>query len=493
MFVVSFALLALQPLPAAQSRRQGRDRAEPDLQHDRLVHLEHEPAALLGRSDDELSSQLFALMWLQFVSAAHRHRGAGRARARAGRPQGHGQLLRRLQRASFLVLLPARAPRGDAPGSRRLPMTLAGAAAARTLEGAAADHRTRARSRPSSRSSSSARTAAASSARTPPIPFENPTFWTNVLAMICDHPHPDGERLDVRPDRGPDAPRGRRVRRHAVCLLLAQDRGRRSSSRARRRAPSRSCRRSSRWRATLEGKEMRFGAPYGSGPLWAVLTTSTSNGSVGAMHDSLNPLTGLMPMVGMWLNATFGGVGVGMINMFIYIVIAVFIAGMMVGRTPEYLNRRVEAREMKLAILTVVRARVLHPGRHRPLRRDAVGAGDAQQLGSARLQRDPLRVQLRQRQQRLGLRGTRRQHRALERRHGSRHAAEPLHPDHPAAGHRRLARRASAPPRSRRARSASRTSRSASMLLATILIIGALTFFPAAALGPIAEHLFFLS
>jgi K+-transporting ATPase ATPase A chain len=65
-------------------------------------------------------------------------------------------------------------------------------------------------------------------------------------------------------------------------------------------------------------------------------------------------MTGLFPMIGMWLNATFGGVGVGMINMFIYIVIAVFIAGMMVGRTPEYLNRRVEAREVKLAAVAML-------------------------------------------------------------------------------------------------------------------------------------------
>jgi len=99
----------------------------------------------------------------------------------------------------------------------------------------------------------------------------------------------------------------------------------------------------------LEGKELRFGSS--AGPLWAVLTTSTSNGSVNAMHDSLNPLTGLMPMIGMWLNSTFGGVGVGMINMFIYIIIAVFVAGMMVGRTPEYLGRRVEAHEVKLAVV----------------------------------------------------------------------------------------------------------------------------------------------
>jgi K+-transporting ATPase ATPase A chain len=101
----------------------------------------------------------------------------------------------------------------------------------------------------------------------------------------------------------------------------------------------------------LEGKELRFGAT--GGPLWAVLTTSTSNGSVGAMHDSLNPLTGLMPMAGMWLNATFGGVGVGMIDMFLYIIVAVFVAGMMVGRTPEYLGHRIEAKEVRLAILAL--------------------------------------------------------------------------------------------------------------------------------------------
>ena len=105
----------------------------------------------------------------------------------------------------------------------------------------------------------------------------------------------------------------------------------------------------------LEGKELRFG--NASGPLWAVSTTATSNGSVSAMHDSLNPLTGLLPLTGMWMNIVFGGVGVGFINMFLYIVVAVFIAGLMVGRTPEYLGRKIEAREMKLAALALL----LHP------------------------------------------------------------------------------------------------------------------------------------
>jgi K+-transporting ATPase ATPase A chain len=85
-----------------------------------------------------------------------------------------------------------------------------------------------------------------------------------------------------------------------------------------------------------------------------VLTTSTSNGSVGSMHDSLNPLTGMFPMIGMWLNENFGGVGVGMINMFLYIMVAVFIAGMMIGRTPEYVGWRVESREVKFAVLALL-------------------------------------------------------------------------------------------------------------------------------------------
>jgi K+-transporting ATPase ATPase A chain len=181
-------------------------------------------------------------------------------------------------------------------------------------------------------------------------PFENPTFWTNALSMICIILIPMasvwmfGELV------------GRR--RHAavvfsvmLAFLLAKIGG----AVAFERAPTRAFEglAVARDAGNLEGKELRFGAAEGSGPIWAVLTTSTSNGSVGAMHDSLNPLTGLLPMIGMWLNATFGGVGVGMINMFIYILLAVFVAGMMVGRTPEYLNRRVEAYEVKLAVVAL--------------------------------------------------------------------------------------------------------------------------------------------
>jgi potassium-transporting ATPase potassium-binding subunit len=103
---------------------------------------------------------------------------------------------------------------------------------------------------------------------------------------------------------------------------------------------------------SMEGKEVRFGS--GLSALWSVTTTVTSNGSVNAMHDSLTPLGGLMPLTGMWLNNIFGGVGVGFINMLIFVIVAVFVAGMMIGRTPEFLGKKVEAKEMKLASLALL-------------------------------------------------------------------------------------------------------------------------------------------
>ena len=172
---------------------------------------------------------------------------------------------------------------------------------------------------------------------------------------------------------------------------------------------------------SMEGKEVRFGA--GLSALWATTTTVTSNGSVNAMHDSLTPLGGLMALIGMWLNTIFGGVGVGFINLLIYIVVTVFVAGMMIGRTPELLGKKVEAREMQLASLTLL----LHPAAilvgtavacdiWAATADPHVGARLAEESGRARLLRDALRVHLVGRQQRLGLRGARRQHGVLEHR-----------------------------------------------------------------------------
>lgn len=99
----------------------------------------------------------------------------------------------------------------------------------------------------------------------------------------------------------------------------------------------------------MEGKEVRFGPAATA--YWSTLTTVTSTGSVNGMHDSTMPLTGAWQLLAMMINAFFGGCGVGMLNYLIYLIIAVFIAGLMVGRTPEFLGHKVEAREVKIAAL----------------------------------------------------------------------------------------------------------------------------------------------
>jgi K+-transporting ATPase ATPase A chain len=106
---------------------------------------------------------------------------------------------------------------------------------------------------------------------------------------------------------------------------------------------------------SMEGKEVRFGSAASS--FWAITTTCTSNGSVNAMHDSLTPLSGMFAMLGMMVNSFYGGVGVGFLNFYIFIIIAVFISGLMVGRTPEFLGKKIEAREMKIAAIIAL----LHP------------------------------------------------------------------------------------------------------------------------------------
>lgn len=106
---------------------------------------------------------------------------------------------------------------------------------------------------------------------------------------------------------------------------------------------------------SMEGKEIRFGSAASA--YWAINTTCTSNGSVNAMHDSMTPLTGLFTLLGMMINSFYGGVGVGFLNFYVFIILAVFISGLMVGRTPEFLGKKIEAKEMKIAMLIAL----LHP------------------------------------------------------------------------------------------------------------------------------------
>jgi K+-transporting ATPase ATPase A chain len=106
---------------------------------------------------------------------------------------------------------------------------------------------------------------------------------------------------------------------------------------------------------SMEGKEVRIGSAASA--MWGMTTTVTSNGSVNSMHDSQTPLSGMLQMLNMQINCWFGGVGVGFMNYYAFLIIAVFISGLMVGRTPEFLGKKIEAREMKIATLVVL----LHP------------------------------------------------------------------------------------------------------------------------------------
>ena len=105
----------------------------------------------------------------------------------------------------------------------------------------------------------------------------------------------------------------------------------------------------------MEGKEIRVGAAASG--FWSIVTTVISTGSVNSMHDSSMPLSGMNELLAMMINSFYGGVGVGILNIFIFIILAVFISGLMVGRTPEFMGKKIEAREMKIAMIIAL----LHP------------------------------------------------------------------------------------------------------------------------------------
>ena len=106
---------------------------------------------------------------------------------------------------------------------------------------------------------------------------------------------------------------------------------------------------------SMEGKEVRFGIAQSA--LFTTVTTSATTGTVNNMHDTLTPLGGLVPLALMMLNSVFGGDGVGLVNMLMYAILAVFICGLLVGRTPEFLRRKIEPKEMKLITIALL----VHP------------------------------------------------------------------------------------------------------------------------------------
>ncbi|WP_102107438.1 potassium-transporting ATPase subunit KdpA [Oceaniglobus roseus] len=375
MFTVTFAILALQQwLPL---NPDGKGALDPTLVFNTAAsfttntNLQH----YSGEVSMSYLSQLAGLMWLQFVSAATGIAAlAATARGIAGRAS-LGNFLIDVQRASFLVLLPVAAVVALLMVFGGMPMTLKGAAEATTLEGAA---QTIARGPVAAFLAIKQLGTNGGGFFGPNAthPLENPTFWTNALAMVAIVLIPMACVWMFGRILG-------RMRHASVIFavmavfLLVKITG--SVAFESGPTPAFAGLPVSEATGNLEGKELRFGAT--GGPLWAVLTTATSNGSVGAMHDSLNPLTGLMPMIGMWLNATFGGVGVGMINMFLYIVVAVFVAGMMVGRTPEYLGHRIEAKEVRFAILALFAHAILILGGTALFAGTALGQATVQEAG----------------------------------------------------------------------------------------------------------------
>ena len=346
MFVLVFLVLSFQDyLPLNPDTKKG---LEPTLAFNTAIsfitntNLQH----YSGEVSLSYFSQL-SLMWLQFVSAATGIAAlVALARAMAG-AKSMGDFYRDVATASLLVLLPIATVVAICLALSGVPMTLAGSVEATTMEGA---------------TQTIARGPVAAFVAIKQLgtngggffgpnsahPLENPTFWTNIVSNICILLIPMASVWMF----GRIANRMSHAHVVFVVMLLMfvgligyANYFEQQPTRALADLPV-------SVQANLEGKELRFG--MSAGPTWAVATTATSNGSVNAMHDSLNPLTGLAPMIAMWLNVIFGGVGVGMLNMFLFIVLAVFLAGMMVGRTPEYLSRKIEAHEMKVALLTIL-------------------------------------------------------------------------------------------------------------------------------------------
>lgn len=350
MFVFVFVILTTQGLHPLNP--DGKAAMEPSLAFNTAASFTSNTNLQHYSGEVSLSyfSQLFALMWLQFVSAATGLAAVtALCRGLAGRNE-LGNFYRDVWRATSLILFPLSVVVATLLMLAGVPMTLKGAAAATTLEGV---------------TQVIARGPVAAFVAIKQLgtngggffgpncthPFENPGFWSNVITNLSIILIPMATVWMFGHIT-------RRMKHAGVVfgVMFVLYVGFMTSALIFESAPTSAfAELPVADSMNLEGKELRFGPT--AGPLWAVSTTATSNGSVNAMHDSLNPLTGLLPMAGMWLNVIFGGVGVGLINMFIFIIVAVFIAGLMVGRTPEYLTRKIEAKEIKLAAIALL----VHP------------------------------------------------------------------------------------------------------------------------------------
>jgi K+-transporting ATPase ATPase A chain len=182
-------------------------------------------------------------------------------------------------------------------------------------------------------------------------PFENPTPLTNFVQLVSIFAIPAG--LTYTYGRMARDQRQGWVLFAAMAVLFLAGVTSAYAAEARGNPAMRGLARLEQGAGNLEGKETRFG--LAASALFATVTTDASCGAVNSMHDSFTPLGGLVPLVNIELGEViFGGVGAGLYGILIFVLLTVFIAGLMVGRTPEYLGKKIEAREMKLAMLYVL-------------------------------------------------------------------------------------------------------------------------------------------
>ena len=219
-----------------------------------------------------------------------------------------------------------------------------------------------------------------------------------------------------------------------------------------------------------------------------MITTAASCGAVNAMHDSFTALGGMIPMINMQLGEIIvGGVGAGLYGMLLFVIISIFVAGLMVGRTPEYVGKKIEAKEVKMAMLAILVLPLMYLGW------TAVAAVNPRaltnwQCGAARLLARCFICTRRARQQRIGLRRHHGQYVVLQHHRCGRDVRRPLPHDRSGDCDCRIAGgKKSVPP------SAGTFPTTGGLFIGlvvgVIVIVGGLTFFPALALGPLVEHL----
>jgi potassium-transporting ATPase potassium-binding subunit len=301
-------------------------------------------------------SQLGGIVWLMFVTPAV-GLAAMLAVLRGLRGDRHlGDFYLDVMRSLLFVFIPVALIIALFLVAHGTPMTFGGIASAKTLDGAATKMETQSISRGPVAALVAIKQAGTNGGGffgpNAAHPFENPSPWTNLVSITAIVVLPMSSivmaGLMLKEKKHAAAIYGVMLSMMVIGASVAIWAESKPSAATEKLAAVVQ-------NANMEGKEARLGPVAAA--TWAAITSGTSNGSVNSMHDSLNPVAGMVPMSMMMLNVVFSGIGSGFENMLMFIIVAVFLAGLMVGRTPEYLGKKVEAREVKLAMIVML----IHP------------------------------------------------------------------------------------------------------------------------------------